>query len=95
MAQRFSIGLFSGAVYRPLDGRLVSAAFAVGIAVISLLAAAAAPPLVSSWSTIVGSTRLQPSAAAVTAENLIRDRASRTNDDDYLEGLVKALNDER
>jgi hypothetical protein len=93
MAQRLSIGLFADAVYRPLHGlaRRVSAALAVAIVVVGLLATVATPPLVRLSSTLMESARLQPSAAAVASQGLIRDRASRANDDDYLEGLIKVL----
>jgi hypothetical protein len=93
MAQLFSIGLSASAVDGALYAvaRLVSAALAVGVVVIGLLAAAAAPSLMPSWSTVFASTGLQPSAAPVTAQSPIGDRVSRTNDDDYLDGLVKAL----
>jgi hypothetical protein len=93
MAQHLLIGSAASRIYRPLHAaaRLVGVALALGIAVIGLLAATAAPPLVPSWSTVMASTRLQPSAAPVTARSLMSDQASHTNDDGYLEGLVTAL----
>jgi hypothetical protein len=93
MAQLFLIGLSASAVRGPLYAlpRLVSAALAVGVAVIGLFAAAGAPSLMPSWSTVFASTGSQPSAAPVTAQSLIGDHVSDTNDDEYLDGLVKAL----
>jgi hypothetical protein len=89
MAQRVSIGLF----HRPLYGvaRLLSAALGAAIVAIGLLATAATPPSGPSLSTVMQSARLPPSPAAVASQSLIRDRASRASDDDYLERLVEAL----
>jgi hypothetical protein len=45
-------------------------------------------------STVAESTRLQPSTADIGSQGLGRDRTSVTNDDGYLEGLVKAKDDD-
>jgi hypothetical protein len=96
MARYLSIGLFTSAADRPFHdlARGVGAALAVAIAVIGLLVTAAAPPLLPAVSTVVESTGLQPSADVVVPQGVIRDRGSRANDDDYLEGLVRALDDD-
>jgi hypothetical protein len=87
MTQHFSIELFASGVYRVL----LSAALVVAIAVIGLLATAATPQMAPPLSTVTESAPLPPSAAGFSPQGRDRDQAGRTNDDDYLEGLVKAL----
>jgi hypothetical protein len=87
MAQHSSTELFAGVVYR----LLVSAALVVAIAVIGLFATTAAPLLAPPLSTVTGSTPLTLPAAAVAPQGGDRDRPGRRNDDNYLDGLVKAL----
>jgi hypothetical protein len=93
MAQRFSVGLLAGVVYRPLDGfsRPIIAALVLAIAVIGLLVTVAATPLAPSLSTGMELRWSQPPAAAVAPQGPNRERASRANQDDYLETLVKVL----
>jgi len=94
MAQRCSLGLFAGAVDASLGGlaRLVTPfALAVAMMAIGFLASGGASSLLPSSSTFVESTRSRPSGAAVVASALNRDGTRRTNDDNYLEGLIKAL----
>jgi len=86
MAQHSSIELF--AAVRRL---LVRAALVVAIAVIGLFATTAAPLLAPPLSRVTGWTPLPPSPAAVAPQGRDRDGAGRINDDDYLEGLIKAL----
>jgi hypothetical protein len=85
MAQHSSTELFASAFYR----LLVSAALVAAIAVIGLFATTAAPLLAPPLSTVTESTPLPLPAAAVAPQG--GDRAGRTNDDDYLDGLIKAL----
>ena len=93
MVQQCSNGLFASAVCRPLDGivRPVTAALALAV-VIGLLAGGGR--LAPALSTVAESRRLQLSTAAIGSLELERDRTSGTNDDGYLEGLVKAMNDD-
>jgi len=82
MAQHSSIGLFASAVRSPLAGL----ALGVTMAVIGLLAGGG-----PSLSTAMESIRLRPSAGVTATLEVDLDRASRANDDGYLEGLIKAL----
>jgi hypothetical protein len=81
MAQRSSIGLFAS-VPDPLAGL----ALAVTMAVIGLLSG-----IGPSLSDAMESIRLRPSAGVTATLEVDLDRASRANDDGYLEGLIKAL----
>ena len=95
MAQHSSLGLVAGAIHAPLDGaaRLVTTlALVVAMVAIGFLVSGGASSLLPSLSTFIESTRLRPSNAAVVPPPLGRDGAGRTNDDDYLEALIKALN---
>ena len=76
------IGLFASAVRGPLAGL----ALGVTMAVIGLLAGGG-----PSLSTAMESIRLRPSAGVTATLEVDLDRASRANDDGYLEGLIKAL----
>jgi hypothetical protein len=89
MAQRSSIGVsFHGA----LDALTrVVAALAVAMMAIGLLTTGEASSMLPSLSTVVESTWLHGAGAVVSPRALDRDRAQRTNDDAYLEGLTKAL----
>jgi hypothetical protein len=89
MAQHSSIGV---SVRGPLD-RLAClvAALAVAMVAIGLVNTGEASSLLRSLSTVIEWAWLQPSGAAVSLRALDRDRAQRTNDDAYLEGLAKAL----
>jgi hypothetical protein len=93
MAQRFLIALLASVVYRPLDGflRPISVALVLAVAVIGLLVTAAATPLARPLSIGMESAWSQAPAAAMAPQGLNRDRASRVNQDDYLETLVKVL----
>ena len=82
MAQHSSNERFASGVYR----LLVSAVLVVAIAVIGLFATTAAPLWVPPLSAATESTPLPPSVARGD-----RDGAGRINDDDYLEGLIRAL----
>jgi hypothetical protein len=91
MVQQCSNGLFASAVYRPFDGVVLPVTAALVLAVVIGLLAGGGR-LAPSSSTVAESTRLQPSAADMGSLELERDRTSGTNDDGYLEGLVKAMN---
>jgi hypothetical protein len=93
MVQQCSNGLFASAACGPLDGlvRPVTAALALAV-VIGLLAGGGR--LVPSASTVAEWARSQPSAADIGAQGLDRDRTRGTNDDGYLEGLLKARDDD-
>jgi len=92
MVQQCSNGLFTGAICRPLDGlvRPVTAALALAVAIGFL---AGGGRLVPSSSSVAESTRLEQSAADIGSQGLDRDRTSGTNEDGYLDGLVKAMAD--
>ena len=92
MVPQCSNGLLTSAIRRPLDslGRPVIAALALAV-VIGFLAGGGR--LVPSSSSVAESTRWEPSAADIGSQELDRDRTSGTNDDGYLEGLVKAMAD--
>ena len=92
MVQQCSNGLLASTVCRPLDDRVrpIAAALALAVAIGFL---AAGGRLVPSASSVAESTRLQPSAADIGSQGLDPDRAIGTNDDGYLEGLVKAMAD--
>ena len=75
-----SIGIFASAVRGPLAGLTL----VVTMAVFGLLAAGG-----PSLSTAVESIRLRPSAAVTATLEVDLDRASRANDEGYLEGLIK------
>ena len=95
MAQHSSLGLVAGAIHAPLDGvaRLTTTlALMVAMVAIGFLVSGGALSLLPSLSTFMESTRLRPSGAAVVPPPVDRDRARRINDDDYLEGIIKALN---
>jgi hypothetical protein len=87
MTQHSSTELIASVVYR----LLARAALVVAIAVIGLFATTAAPLLVPPLSTVTESTLLPLPAAAVAPQGGDPDRADRTNDDHYLDGLIKAL----
>jgi hypothetical protein len=80
------------AVFRPLDGlvRPITAALALA-AMMDFLAGGGR--LAPSSSSVAESTRWEPSAADIGSQELDRDRTSGTNDDGYLERLVKAMAD--
>ena len=65
---------------------MAGVALGVTMAVIGLLAGGR-----PSLSTAMESIRLRPSAGVTGTLEVDLDRASRANDDGYLEGLVKAL----
>jgi hypothetical protein len=78
----------------PLDGvaRLFTTlALVVATMAIGFLVNGWASSLLPSLLTFMEATSLRPSGAAVVPPILDRDGARRTNDDDYLDGLVKAL----
>ena len=77
-----SIGIFASAVRGPLAGL----ALAVTMAVIGLLSG-----IGPSLSDAMESIRLRPSAGVTATLEVDLDRASRANDDGYLEGFIKAL----
>ena len=77
-----SIGIFASAVRGPLAGLTL----VVTMAVFGLLAGGG-----PSLSTAMESIRLRPSAGVTATLEVDLDRASRANDDGYLEGLIKAL----
>jgi hypothetical protein len=88
MAQLSSIGV---SLYAPLGGlTCVVAALAVAMVAIGLPTYGEGSSILPSLSTVVESIWLQPSGAAVSPRALDRDRAQRTKDDAYLEGLTKA-----
>jgi hypothetical protein len=66
-------------------------ALAVAMVAIGLVNSGEASSLLRSLSTVIEWAWLQPSGAAVSPRALDRDRLQRTNDDAYLEGLTKAL----
>lgn len=82
MSQHSPIGLFASAVRGPLGGL----ALGVTMAVIGFLAGGG-----PSLSIAIESIRLRPSAGITGTLEVDLDRASRANDDGYLEGLIKAL----
>jgi hypothetical protein len=92
MVQQCSNGLFASAVCRPLDDlvRPVAAALARAVAIGFLVGGGR---LVPSSSLVAQSTRLEPSVADIGSQGLDRDRTSGPNEDNYLEGLLKAMAD--
>jgi hypothetical protein len=93
MVQQCANGLFARAVCGPLDGlvRPVTVALALAVA-IGLLAGGGR--LVPSSSTVAESARSRPSAADIGAQGFDRDETRGANDDGYLEGLLKARDDD-
>jgi FlaG/FlaF family flagellin (archaellin) len=95
MARQFSIRLLGGAGERPLVAlvRLV----AVTLVLVAVMAVVSLPTgsRSSSWtaflSTVAAATRWQPSDAQVGSQLVDRDAAKRANNDGYVEGLVKVL----
>ena len=79
-----SIGIFAGAVRDPLAGLTLG----VTMAVIGLLAGGG-----PSLSTAMESIRLRPPAGVTGILEVDLARASRANDDGYLEGLIRAAVD--
>jgi hypothetical protein len=92
VVQQCSEGLFTCAICRPLEGlvRPVTAALALAV-VIDFLAGGGR--LVPAASSVAESTRLEQCAADISSQGLDRDRTGGTNDDGYLDGLVKAIAD--
>jgi hypothetical protein len=99
MARQTSIRLLGGAGDRPFDAfvRLVAVTlvFVLGMAVVSLPTGNGPSSLTAFLSTLAASTRWEGSVAQLGSQLLERDQASRANDDGYLEGLAKALDDDR
>jgi hypothetical protein len=96
MLRQSPIRLLGAVRERPSDDllRLAAAAlvFVVATAVVSLPAGGRAASWTAFWSTVAASIESQPSNAAVRPRLFGQDNASRANDDGYLQGLAKALN---
>ena len=82
MAQHSAIGVFASAVRGPFAGF----ALVVTMAVIGLVAGGG-----PSLSTAMELIRFRPSAGVTAALEVDLDRASRANDNGYVDGLTKAL----
>jgi hypothetical protein len=96
MARQSPIRLVGAVRERPSDDllRLAAAALVlvVATAVVSLPAGGGAASWTAFWSTVTASTESPLSNAEVRRPLFGQDNTSRANDDGYLQGLAKALN---
>jgi hypothetical protein len=95
MARSSAIRLLDGAGHRRFGAlvRLVAVTLVLiaGMAVVSLPTATRPLSWTAFLSTVAASTRWPPSDAQVGSQLRDRDGVNRANDDGYVEGLVKAL----